>query len=318
MAREDDLNWLTEEELEGLDDDDLTPGSGVEGADDDEGDDGQAAAASSSERASARSAGQDGGHGADQKPGAQQGQGPDGGEEEAPLAPFQPVYQASLPQDFAERVKALEDANRELAVQYEQGEFDLVEFGKRQKVLHEQEWALRGAALKAELAREQQAQSMAQRWTWEQEAYFRKPENRAFRDDPVISHAFEGAIKLLAADEANENRDMAWFLEEAGRLARARVRELAESLNNPPGRAAGAGGTRGGQGAGAGTQATGKGAGQMSRVALPPSLGGVPTAAMPDPGGDEFAYLDRLSGLDAERALSKLTPEQLDRYLTSQ
>jgi hypothetical protein len=37
---------------------------------------------------------------------------------------------------------------------------------------------------------------------------------------------------------------------------------------------------------------------------------------MPDPGVDEFAYLDKLSGLAAERALAKLSQDQLDRYLS--
>lgn len=214
---------------------------------------------------------------------------------------FHPVYQAPLPTDFQARVEALMGAQADLAKGYDEGDFDLSEFQRRQRALNEEEWALRSAALKAEMAREQQQQGLAQRWAWEQEAYFRKAENRVFRDDPVVSHAYEGALKLLAADENNAQRDMDWFLEEAGRLSREKLRSLAETLvpASP-----------------ATTRGNGSGKPAVTRPrATPPTLGGIPAAAMPDPGGDEFGHLDRLTGIDAERALAKLSPDQLERYL---
>lgn len=226
------------------------------------------------------------------------------------LPPFRPVYRVSLPEDYQQRVEALATASQALAKQYEDGDFDLAEFQARQRHLNEQEWSLRAAALKADLAREQQQQTLAQRWIWEQEAYFRRPEHRVFRDDPVIAHAFEGALKLLAADQNNETRDMPWFLEEAGRMTRDKVRELAQGMAL----AGSATGSAGANGSGRGA-----GRGSVGRPAVPasppPSLARVPAAAMPDPGGDEFAYLDKLSGLEAERAMARLSPEQLDRYL---
>lgn len=281
-AADEGLSWLSDEEREGLDEDDLADsGATEEEGDLEEEDDAQEPAQSPPHEAAAV------------------------GQDEPEPAPFQPVYQAALPQDFQARVEALTAAGSELAQAYENGDFDLAEYQQRQRALSEQEWALRATALKAEMAREQQQQSLAQRWAWEQDAYFRKAENRAFRDDPVVSHAFEGALRLLAADENNGQRDMGWFLEEAGRLSREKVRELA----------AGMGMVNGTTGAPPARSGNGKTASGRGRASPPPSLGGMPTAAMPDPGGDEFAYLDRMGGLEAERAMAKLTPDQLDRYL---
>ncbi|MGC3944605.1 MAG: hypothetical protein QM762_08810 [Chryseolinea sp.] len=45
-----------------------------------------------------------------------------------------------------------------------------------------------------------------------------------------------------------------------------------------------------------------------------PTISQGPAAAAPAVGGGEFAHLDGLTGLDLERAIAKMTPEQLDRW----
>ncbi len=300
---DDGLGWLSEDERAALDDDMDDDGAGAhDDLDEDaaEGDDDAAQAP----RAGAKAG--------EEKPAAgSPGKGQPAGEadEEGPPAAFTPVYRAGLPADYQQRVDALAAASQTLAKQYEDGDFDLAEFQAKQRQLSEQEWALRATALKAEMAREQQQQTMAQRWVWEQEAYFRKPEHRAFRDDPVIAHAFEGALKLLAADQANESKDMPWFLAEAGQMTRDKLRDLAQGLGlvgtSPATAAAGPRGVPRGNGW------------RGNKASPPPTLGRLPSAATPDPGGDEFSHLDKLGGMDAERALARLTPEQLDRYLAA-
>lgn len=66
----------------------------------------------------------------------------------------------------------------------------------------------------------------------------------------------------------------------------------------------------------------GKGKGKESKAGkaadlsgIPPSLRGAPQAATATGGDDEFAHIDALKGIDKEKALAKLTPEQQDRYL---
>lgn len=49
---------------------------------------------------------------------------------------------------------------------------------------------------------------------------------------------------------------------------------------------------------------------------IPPTLGNLPAASNPGSGdGGEFAHINDLSGMDYERALSRLTPDQQARYL---
>lgn len=66
----------------------------------------------------------------------------------------------------------------------------------------------------------------------------------------------------------------------------------------------------------------GKGKGKESKAGkaadlsgLPPSLRNAPQAATAAGGDDEFAHIDALKGIDKEKALARLTPEQQDRYL---
>lgn len=48
---------------------------------------------------------------------------------------------------------------------------------------------------------------------------------------------------------------------------------------------------------------------------VPPTLSKVPVAAEASTGGDEFAYLSSLKGAEYEKALAKLSADQLDRYM---
>lgn len=201
---------------------------------------------------------------------------------------FQPVYQASPVPDYAERMGQIAAANKEIAQGYENGDFDLEEFQLRQRKLTELEWELREANLKATLAAEQRQQGLAQRWQWEQDRFFGMPEHKAYREDPVIGPAFGAAVQLLAADVANDAKPMSWFLEEADRITRSRFRVGPETTAPRRGR---------------------------SRPAGPPTLGGLPAAAIPETGVDEFSKLDRLGGMELEMALAKLTSAEADRYL---
>lgn len=203
------------------------------------------------------------------------------------LSPFHPVYQANPVPDYAERMALIESAHKEIATGYENGDFDLDEYQTRQRKLMELEWQLREAKLKESLAAEQRQQGMAQRWQWEQDRFFGMANNKAYRADPVIGQAFSTAVQLLAADGANDDKPMGWFLEEADRITRARFRVNPEPVAKP----------------------------SKSRAAIPPTLGGLPAAAIPDMGGDEFANLDRLEGMDLERALARLSDAEADRYL---
>jgi len=266
---------------------------------DDEADPGDATRAAA---AAAAAQGQDGGAAGQ----GEAGPAAAGPEATAPVpTEFQPVYTAAPVEDFAGKMAQIAQAQRELATGYENGDFDLAEYQARLRQVTEHEWALREQQLKANLAAEQRQQQMAQRWQWEQERFFSQAVNKAYREDPVIGPAFAAAVQMLAADNRNDQRSMAWFLEEADRLTRARFRVGGEETTTNRGGVNGQGAN--GQGA--------NGQGRRRGAPVPPSLGGLPAASLPETGADEFSRLDRLEGLDLERALAKLTEAEVDRYL---
>lgn len=210
-----------------------------------------------------------------------------------PSREFQAQYQAPAVPDYAERMAQLAQAQQELAKSYEDGDFDLPEYQVKLRALSEAEWGLREAQLKATLAEEQRGQALAQRWQWEQEHFFAQGANRAYREDPMIGQAFSTAVQVLAADAGNDNKPMSWFLEEADRMTRQRFVVSATAPSKAP-------------------RST------RTRPAVPPTLGHLPAAQAPETGGDEFGYLDKLSGMALERALSKLSQADEQRWLMGQ
>lgn len=210
-----------------------------------------------------------------------------------PPREFQAQYQAPAVPDYAERMAQLAQAQQELAKSYEDGDFDLPEYQVKLRALSEAEWGLREAQLKATLAEEQRGQALAQRWQWEQEHFFAQGANRAYREDPMIGQAFSTAVQVLAADAGNDNKPMSWFLEEADRMTRQRFVVSATAPSKAP-------------------RST------RTRPAVPPTLGHLPAAQAPETGGDEFGYLDKLSGMALERALSKLSQADEQRWLMGQ
>ena len=214
------------------------------------------------------------------------------------------MYVAPPVEGYAELMAGLAQQQATLAKGYEDGDYDLAEYQAKLRQLTEQEWTLRERQLKANLAQEQRAQQMTQRWQWEQERFFGQVANKAYREDPVIGQAFAAAVQMVAADAKNDARPMSWFLEEADRITRQRFRLPGDgaaagqaSANQP----------RGGRGRGNG----------QDQAKVPPTLGGVPAASIPDVGGDEFSRLDRLEGMELEMALSRLSQAEADRYLNA-
>ena len=216
---------------------------------------------------------------------------------------FQPVYVAQPVERYADQMAWIAQQQTELAKGYEDGDYDLAAYQAKLRALTEHEWGLREQQLKANLAVEQRTQQMAQRWQWEQERFFSQVPNRAYREDPVIGPAFSAAVQLLATDANNNARPMNWFLEEADRMTRARFRLPGEE---------GASGAHGQKAARPG--AAGRG-GRTNGGQIPPTLGGLPAATIPEVGGDEFSRLDRLDGMALERALARLSQAEADRYL---
>lgn len=106
--------------------------------------------------------------------------------------------------------------------------------------------------------------------------------------------AYNHHLKALGSNPANEDKTGIWFLKEADRLTR-------EDLGIKPVAAAPA--------------APAKPARGVDRSAIPPTLSRVPPSADSAISGDEFSHLGSLDGAALEKAIAKMSPEELDRYL---
>jgi len=232
-------------------------------------------------------------------------------EDEAPQAPEptpEPVIEP-VPEntgiDYADVLLAattkqaeLEAQLKDLATKFDDGELDDADYNIEVRKI---ERAIARVEAKMELAEEQieaqnaaaeanQAKLMAQ-WEKAQVDFFAKPENKAIAEDDAMFNSLDVHVKkILAAgntpiadvlDLAKHN-----LLAGIAKLTGQKVPDAPKPSTKP----------------------------KAPQVELPPTLGNIPSA-IPNADGDEFGYIDKLSGRKYEDAVAKLTPEQHDRYL---
>jgi len=211
--------------------------------------------------------------------------------------PFAPKYTVE-PVDEAQ-LAALDEQITALQDRYDDGDLTAEEYRNQQRALENQRRELERQQMKAELAKEFTAQTEQQReaykqqlwqenWNYEASQFLSRPENAMYKEG--TGYAVLQATLTQLAQEAPD-KPQRWYLEEADRRVRAFRGEAptAKASNaSPPSRE------------------------------IPPNLGDMPNADIPETGGDEFAHLDKLTGLELEMALKKLSPADADRYLYGQ
>ena len=192
----------------------------------------------------------------------------------------------------------LEAQLKDLATKFDDGELDDADYNIEVRKI---ERAIARVEAKMELAEEQieaqnaaaeanQAKLMAQ-WEKAQVDFFAKPENKAIAEDDAMFNSLDAHVKkILAAgntpiadvlDLAKHN-----LLAAIAKITGQKVPDAPKPSTKP----------------------------KAQQVELPPTLGNIPSA-IPNADGDEFGYIDKLSGRKYEDAVAKLTPEQHDRYL---
>lgn len=306
---EEQLAQLTEEEREGLLDEDIADeGDGEDG-------DGQEAAAAASaggdESADDASAGgQDEAEDGDDVAAAGAG-APDAGAAEA-VQQEQPGAEAEgaaaqdeaapawvLPGDFDDRLKGLKDEKKQLAVKFDEGELTGAEFHEQLSALDEQYDVLRGQKIEASIA-----------WNAAKRE-FGAAVNAFLTDHPqyeqgsMLYSLLDAEVRRLQGSAVNPlNPDL---------LAKAHAR-IAADIEKAYGVKPAAKPEQPKKAAAAQAQAR--------RPAPPPSLASVPAADIEDTDdGGEFSALDRLADRDRlgyEKALADLrrkSPDAYDRYM---
>lgn len=296
-AIEDD--GLDEEERDALqniagEDDGDGSGDGENDADDDEGEDedeGQDDADGSDESA-------DAGEGEDDADDQSAAQASDDEEDDIDAAP---VYAASLPEDFEDRVKALNARTDEIAEKFKAGDISADEFISESNKISAERAELDGVRTEARIAARMNEQNAAHQWRRAVKGFMKEvkaSEGIDYAGKPLLNGALDIKVKELAAAQENADKPASWFLKEAHR-------QVKEEL--------GLGAAKKGEGGG---QKKGEKARKPPTAALPKTLAQVPGGDGPgDVGGDEFAELDRLTGEAYEMALAKLSPAQRQRYL---
>jgi hypothetical protein len=118
--------------------------------------------------------------------------------------------------------------------------------------------------------------------------------------------ALDQWVKVLAAKGAPAGASETWFLEQAHKKV------MVEFDIAPPTPKTAETGTKN---VADGKKVAPKTVRTPNLSNIPPTLGGLPAAA-PATGGDggEFAHLDKLSGIEYERAIARMTPDQRDRW----
>jgi len=230
----------------------------------------------------------------------------DDGEEAAPVpTPVAEPVVENTGIDYAEVLLAsttkqaeLEAQLKDLATKFDDGELDDADYNIEVRKI---ERAIARVEAKMELAEEQieaqnaaaeanQAKLMAQ-WEKAQVDFFAKPENKAIAEDDAMFNSLDVHVKKILAlgntpiadvlDLAKHN-----LLAGIAKITGQKAPDAPKPSTKP----------------------------KAPPVELPPTLGNIPSA-IPNADGDEFGYIDKLSGRKYEDAVAKLTPEQHDRYL---
>nr|WP_180317237.1 hypothetical protein [Delftia acidovorans] len=205
-------------------------------------------------------------------------------------------YRAELPADYDAQVKANKDAVAAARAKFNEGELEQAELDAELDRLQDERDQLRDMKTRATVSAEMQQQSTHQAWTATINGFFEEAAQSAelgivdYRKDAAKQADLDAMVRALGAAPGNEHKPMRWFLEEGHRRVVAlhgiaTTKKPADVRRKP------------------------------DASAVVTNLADVPGGAGDaDPVSDEFAELDKLTGLDYERALAGMSEEKRDRY----
>lgn len=291
MATEID-DGLTDEERAALEDDDtVEEGEGDESTDGDEGegegaDTGDADAgddAGDADAAAADDAGAEAAESNTEQPAGQQTESA-------------PILVAQAPADADEKLSAIATAKEELLTKFDDGDITAREYQLELDKLSKQEREIEWGLEKAKLAGEIEQQRQANEWKATVDGFIAENSRYNPQTSPRMYQMLDMEVRAVATSDEFKNRSDA----AAGRAILQRAHEnLAKELGFE----------------------IAKPAGKQKQAApkpnLPPSLHSAPAADVNDTKGGKFAVLDRLSGVELEAALAKMSESEVNAYMNS-
>ena len=207
----------------------------------------------------------------------------------ADTAPFVPRLKADAsPEEIRNSINELDE-------KFDSGDIEAQDYRTQMRDMERR-------LIKAEVKEEINTETSEQAWENAQERFYNQGggENAIFRDNAMIRGAFGAALEELYADNDAAGKPHNWYLEEAARKVR-------EATGIP-----GPGGKDKEPPSPPTPQNTGRGKGAKD---VPQTLAGAPAANANDTGGDEFAHLDALEGMDLEKELMKMPESEVEKYL---
>lgn len=211
-------------------------------------------------------------------------------------------YRVDLPADYDDQVKANKDAVSSARTKFNDGEIDQAELDTQLEQLQDQRDQLRDLQTRAKISAEMREQSEKDAWVSTINSFVEDAAKTAemgivdYRNDPAKQADLDAMVRALAATAGNENKPMRWFLEEGHKRVVALHGIAAVPTTKKP----------------VDTRR------KPDPSAVVTSLADVPGGAGDaDPVNDEFTDLDKLTGLDYERALGRLSDDKRAQYLRS-
>jgi len=199
------------------------------------------------------------------------------------------VIDASLPEDFEERVKTNEQALLDLDKKYDDGDISHTEWRAELRKLDRESRDLEKMKDRAELARESSQQALMNHWQGLIQPFLGKHPELA--EDQVSMDGFDSYLKATTGP----------VMEAGGTPGQAEIDKAygmwCKRFNFTP----------------AGEQQQQAPAGKKS-ITAPPTLGGLPVSNGNSVEDGRWAALDRLEGVAYEEALGKLSAAELDAY----
>jgi hypothetical protein len=274
--------------------------AGPEGDDADEGDDDEADAGKADAKGEADDGAADDAEGADPAKAAAAAEPEKKDEPAKAVVEHQPVvFTATAPEDAAEQIKALRTEKATEFKKLMDGEITPEEYSAKEDEI---------LGKISAIDREVTTANVATKLTLEnaQRSYFERvnrlldsakaDEGIDYRGNKVLHAALDATVRDLATDPANADKPEAWFLQTAHQMVKDSFNLSKPAPKDDP--------------ADKKKTAAGK-APDLSGV--PPTVRSIPAAADSEDGG-EFAHLGTLKGMQLERAVALMTPEQQQRW----
>ena len=215
------------------------------------------------------------------------------------VAAFMPEYKAEEVADYVSKMSEFSAQKAALRVALNDGELTHADYDDKKDAIIAEEQALRELKLKYEIAVEQNEQNAIARWNWEQERFFSEDVNAVYKDKYLLA-AFDSAVRDLGSKTENANQPGHWFLKEADKLVRSRFNTGETKVDEPK------------------VETKPKESRKPDLSMVPKSLAHLPAAEIQQTGDvDEFAHIDRLKGIDLEKAIGRMSEAERERFRAS-